>query len=84
MECVSPALPSCPVLLRILLTRVVSADRFSLPMTARTTKTALVVGLIYGGLQDAAGAARGRPIGYIEWLRRRFRSSGQGKEMAAP
>lgn len=42
-------------------------------MTARTTKTALVVGLVYGGLQDAAGAARGRPIGYIDWVKRRIR-----------
>lgn len=67
-----------------LLTSVVLADRFSLPMTARTTKTALLVGLVYGGLQDAAGAARGRPIGYIEWLRGRARRSAQGDEMAAP
>lgn len=48
-------------------------------MTARTTKTALLVGLVYGGLQDAAGAARGRPIGYIDWVRRQFR--GRGKEL---
>ncbi|KAK2598747.1 hypothetical protein N8I77_012136 [Diaporthe amygdali] len=54
-------------------------NRFSLPMTARTTKTALVVGLVYGGLQDAAGAARGRHIGYIDWIKRRMR--GQSKEL---
>ncbi|KAK7733988.1 hypothetical protein SLS53_007983 [Cytospora paraplurivora] len=54
-------------------------NRFSLAMTARTTKTALLVGLVYGGLQDAAGAARGRPIGYIDWVRRQFR--GRGKEL---
>lgn len=41
-------------------------------MTARTTKTALLVGLVYGGLQDLAGAARGRPIGYIDWVRRKL------------
>ncbi|EAA36383.1 hypothetical protein GE21DRAFT_2360 [Neurospora crassa] len=46
-------------------------NRFSLPMAARTTKTALVVGLAYGGLQDVAGIARGRPIGYVEFLKRR-------------
>lgn len=40
-------------------------------MAARTTKTALVVGLAYGGLQDVAGIARGRPIGYVEFLKRR-------------
>lgn len=48
-------------------------------MTARTTKTALAVGLVYGGLQDVAGAARGRPIGYIDWIKRRIR--GQSKEL---
>ncbi|KAL1866242.1 hypothetical protein VTK73DRAFT_4857 [Phialemonium thermophilum] len=47
-------------------------NRFSLPMTARTTKTALVVGLVYGGLQDLLGAARGRPIGYIDFVKRRL------------
>ncbi|KAJ9155872.1 hypothetical protein NKR19_g4382 [Coniochaeta hoffmannii] len=47
-------------------------NRFSLPMAARTTKTALVVGLVYGGLQDLAGAARGRPIGYVEFIKRRL------------
>ncbi|KAG6368926.1 hypothetical protein INS49_003144 [Diaporthe citri] len=55
-------------------------NRFSLPMTARTTKTALAVGLVYGGLQDAAGAARGRPIGYIDWIKRQIRGQGKGLE----
>lgn len=41
-------------------------------MAARTTKTALVVGLVYGGLQDLAGAVRGRPIGYVEFIKRRL------------
>ncbi|KAJ9136635.1 hypothetical protein NKR23_g9701 [Pleurostoma richardsiae] len=48
-------------------------NRFSLVMAARTTKTALAVGLVYGGLQDIAGIARGRHIGYVDYLRRRFR-----------
>ncbi|KAB5549470.1 hypothetical protein GE09DRAFT_1174392 [Coniochaeta sp. 2T2.1] len=51
-------------------------NRFSLPMAARTTKTALVVGLAYGGLQDLMGAARGRPIGYVEFVKRRFGRQG--------
>ncbi|ROW04780.1 hypothetical protein VMCG_04777 [Cytospora schulzeri] len=55
-------------------------NRFSLPMTARTTKTALIVGLVYGGLQDATGAARGRHIGYIDWVQRQFRGNGKGLE----
>ncbi|KAF3764135.1 hypothetical protein M406DRAFT_346436 [Cryphonectria parasitica EP155] len=59
-------------------------NRFSLAMTARTTKTALVVGLVYGGMQDVMGAARGRHIGYIDWFRRRFGSVAEGKETTAP
>lgn len=61
------------------------ADRFSLPMTARTTKTALFVGLIYGGLQDVAGVARGRPIGYVDSIRRRLGGKDrEGLEKTAP
>ncbi|KAK0657984.1 hypothetical protein B0T16DRAFT_317450 [Cercophora newfieldiana] len=45
-------------------------NRFSLPMAARTTKTAVVVGLVYGGVQDVLGAVRGRPIGYIDFIKR--------------
>lgn len=52
-------------------------NRFSLPMAARTTKTALVVGFVYGGLQDLSSAVRGRPIGYAEFIKRRL---GEGKE----
>ncbi|KAL2270720.1 hypothetical protein VTJ83DRAFT_91 [Remersonia thermophila] len=44
-------------------------NRFSLPMTARTTKAALVAGLVYGGLQDVLGVVRGRPIRYVDWIR---------------
>lgn len=54
-------------------------------MTARTTKTALLVGLVYGGMQDVAGAARGRPIGYIDWVRKRLGLQEQdGTEKAEP
>ncbi|KAK3392860.1 hypothetical protein B0H63DRAFT_386573 [Podospora didyma] len=54
-------------------------NRYSLPMAARTTKTALVVGLIYGGLQDLTAMAKGRPIGYVDYLKRQFnRASGEG------
>lgn len=41
-------------------------------MTARTTKAALVAGIVYGGLQDIVGAARGRPIGYVDWIKRKL------------
>ncbi|KAH6633835.1 hypothetical protein B0J18DRAFT_119 [Chaetomium sp. MPI-SDFR-AT-0129] len=53
-------------------TCVPPTDRFSLPMTARTTQTALVAGVVYGGLQDVLGLIRGRPIGYVDWARQRL------------
>ncbi|GFP54335.1 hypothetical protein TASIC1_0003071400 [Trichoderma asperellum] len=49
-------------------------DRFSLSTAARTAKYGLVFGLAYGGVQDLVGLARGRPIGYVELIRRRFGS----------
>ncbi|KAK3309341.1 uncharacterized protein B0T15DRAFT_386193 [Chaetomium strumarium] len=52
-------------------------NRFSLPMTARTTKAALVAGMVYGGLQDLLGIARGRPIGYVDWVKQRLGSPRQ-------
>ncbi|KAL2138540.1 hypothetical protein VTI28DRAFT_6616 [Corynascus sepedonium] len=47
-------------------------NRFSLPMTARTTKAALVAGFVYGGLQDVLGIVRGRPIRYVDGIRQRL------------
>lgn len=32
----------------------------------------MAVGFVYGGLQDAVGVLRGRPIGYVDYLKRRF------------
>lgn len=58
-------------------------DRFSMAMAARTTKTALIVGLVYGGLQDLAGAARGRRVGYIDSLRQRLHGEGSNIEKRA-
>ncbi|KAL6880742.1 hypothetical protein J3F83DRAFT_434 [Trichoderma novae-zelandiae] len=48
--------------------------RFSLSTAARTAKYGLVFGLAYGGVQDLVGLARGRPIGYVEMIRRRVGS----------
>ncbi|EXU98722.1 hypothetical protein X797_008197 [Metarhizium robertsii] len=48
--------------------------RFSLSTAGRTAKLGLLFGLAYGGVQDLVGLARGRPIGYVESLRRRFGS----------
>jgi hypothetical protein len=44
-------------------------------MTARTTKAALAAGFVYGGLQDVLGLVRGRPIGYIDWVREKLGAS---------
>ncbi|KAI1062855.1 hypothetical protein LB507_005620 [Fusarium sp. FIESC RH6] len=45
--------------------------RLSLTTAARTARYGLMFGLAYGGIQDLVGLARGRPIGYVEFLRRR-------------
>lgn len=46
-------------------------DRFSLSTAARAARLALIFGFSYGGVQDLVGLARGRPIAYVEALRRR-------------
>ena len=51
-----------------------SADRFPLTTVARTTKQALGFGLVFGGLQDALALARGQPVGYVDFVRRRLGS----------
>ncbi|KAF4467689.1 tim17 Tim22 Tim23 Pmp24 family domain-containing [Fusarium albosuccineum] len=51
-------------------------DRLSLSTAARTARYGLMFGLVYGGIQDLVGLARGRPIGYVEFLRRRAGRSG--------
>ncbi|KAL5607170.1 hypothetical protein FOBRF1_007667 [Fusarium oxysporum] len=45
--------------------------RLSLTTAARTARYGLLFGLAYGGIQDVLGLARGRPIGYVEFLRGR-------------
>ncbi|KAG5958673.1 hypothetical protein E4U58_005305 [Claviceps cyperi] len=49
--------------------------RFSMSSLSRTAKMGLYFGLVYGGMQDLAALARGRPIGYVEILRHRFGSA---------
>ncbi|KAJ3457021.1 hypothetical protein MRS44_014162 [Fusarium solani] len=51
--------------------------RLSFTTAARTARYGLMFGLVYGGIQDLVGLARGRPIGYVEFLRRRGGRSGQ-------
>lgn len=46
------------------------ADRFSAAETARTARKGLKFGLAYGAVQDLLSLAKGRPVGYIEFIRR--------------
>lgn len=45
-------------------------NRFPVATAARTAKTGIKVGLVYGLVQDAVGLLRGRRIGYVDFLRR--------------
>ncbi|KAI1497013.1 hypothetical protein F5X99DRAFT_45377 [Biscogniauxia marginata] len=45
-------------------------DRFSAAETARTARKGLIFGLAYGGIQDVISLARGRPVGYITFIRK--------------
>ena len=52
-------------------------NRFPIATAARTTKTAILVGAAYGGVQDAVGLLRGRPVSYVEWVKRKFAQGGE-------
>ncbi|KAI0203674.1 hypothetical protein F4808DRAFT_27128 [Astrocystis sublimbata] len=56
-------------------------DRFSAAETARTAKKGLVFGLVYGGIQDVISLAKGRPVGYISFIRKQI---GQPTVESAP
>ncbi|KAI1743219.1 hypothetical protein F4680DRAFT_370631 [Xylaria scruposa] len=47
-------------------------NRFSAAETARTAKKGLIFGLVFGGIQDAISLARGRPVGYISFLKKQI------------
>ncbi|KAK6086202.1 hypothetical protein SCUP515_00562 [Seiridium cupressi] len=47
-------------------------NRFSAAEGARTARKGLIVGIVYGGVQDLLSLARGRPVGYIEFIRRQI------------
>ncbi|KAH7319439.1 hypothetical protein BKA65DRAFT_102266 [Rhexocercosporidium sp. MPI-PUGE-AT-0058] len=53
-------------------------NRFPITTAARTAKTSLAIGLAYGLAQDAVGVARGRPLGWVDFIRR----GGRRKEVA--
>ncbi|CAK7563047.1 MAG: hypothetical protein SEPTF4163_000904 [Sporothrix epigloea] len=47
-------------------------NRFPLATAVRTTKTAILVGFAFGGLQDLASLARGRRVSYVDFSKRLF------------
>ncbi|KIM97884.1 hypothetical protein OIDMADRAFT_129065 [Oidiodendron maius Zn] len=48
-------------------------NRFPITTAARTAKSGLAIGIIYGLAQDALGAAKGRVPGYVGFIQRRGR-----------
>ncbi|KAI0451974.1 hypothetical protein F5B21DRAFT_358865 [Xylaria acuta] len=56
-------------------------NRFSAAETARTAKKGLIFGLVFGGIQDVISLAKGRPVGYISFLRKQI---GKPTEESAP
>jgi hypothetical protein len=64
--------------------RLTTTDRFPLTTAARTAKSGLAVGLVYGLVQDALGAAKGRRPGYVDFILRKGRRKAdmQNSEMA--
>lgn len=56
-------------------------DRFPLTTAARTAKSGLLFGIAYGGIQDLLGLARGRPIGYVESIKRRIGGGGSASDL---
>ncbi|KAI5865768.1 hypothetical protein GGS23DRAFT_593943 [Durotheca rogersii] len=55
-------------------------NRFSAPETARTARKGLAFGLAYGLVQDAVSLAKGRPVGYVESIRRHIGKATQSDE----
>ncbi|KAI0433848.1 hypothetical protein F5Y09DRAFT_31005 [Xylaria sp. FL1042] len=58
-------------------------NRFSPAETARTAKKGLIFGLVYGGIQDVISLAKGRPVGYITFIRKQIGKPTQNAETPA-
>ncbi|TAQ87497.1 hypothetical protein B7494_g4179 [Chlorociboria aeruginascens] len=54
--------------------------QFPLIMIARTARTGLLFGLVYGLLQDAVGVMKGRRLDYVDFIMRRGRRRERNKE----
>jgi hypothetical protein len=50
--------------------RLIHIDRFPITTAARTAKSGLAIGFVYGLAQDAIGAAKGRRPGYVDFILR--------------
>ncbi|KAI1205662.1 uncharacterized protein F4807DRAFT_278776 [Annulohypoxylon truncatum] len=55
-------------------------NRFSAAETARTAKKGLKFGIAYGAVQDLLSLAKGRPVGYVEFIRRHVGKATQLEE----
>ncbi|RYP91844.1 hypothetical protein DL770_002021 [Monosporascus sp. CRB-9-2] len=55
-------------------------NRFSAAETARTARKGLKFGLVYGGIQDLISLARGRPVGYVDFIRRHIGKASQADD----
>ncbi|KAK3181786.1 hypothetical protein K4F52_006853 [Lecanicillium sp. MT-2017a] len=58
-------------------------NKLSLAAAAHTAKYGLLFGVVYGGVQDVVGLARGRPVSYVEAVRRRVGSRAADQPEAA-
>lgn len=74
---------SAPDILWPLYTNQTHTDKLSLAAAARTAKYGLLFGVVYGGVQDVVGLARGRPVSYVEAVRRRVGSRAADQPEAA-
>ncbi|KAI0020802.1 hypothetical protein F4780DRAFT_350690 [Xylariomycetidae sp. FL0641] len=52
-------------------------NRFPAAETARTARKGLLFGLAYGGIQDFISLAKGRPVGYVDFIRKHLGKSTQ-------
>ncbi|KAH0262003.1 hypothetical protein KCU91_g13674, partial [Aureobasidium melanogenum] len=62
-------------------------NRFPVQTAARTATMGLKFGLVFGLMQDALSVARGRRVGYVEFVRRQLfgaREESQNKVLASP
>ncbi|KAI1384243.1 uncharacterized protein F4822DRAFT_64462 [Hypoxylon trugodes] len=57
-------------------------NRFSAAETARTAKKGLIFGIAYGAAQDVVSLAKGRHVGYVEFIRRHIGKATQLEEKA--